>query len=592
MAAVDVAEDVLEPIHASGRRILVAEDSSITHELLKLLLTHRGHRVDIASDGLLAIEALRTTHYDVALLDFHLPNMNGAQIADAIRNSASTHHLPRLVAITADVEGLLGSPGCESFDHVIPKPLDIYHVGQIIEEQADIGELHPRLGSGTSSHSLRKEGATPTTVFEGFGYQFLSWPDDLQVGRLSAGAMQATLGDPRFDGILIRSVGSDADLGSIWRHKALHVLPIIDLTGTLGPAADFDASDIGSSNIEGFRSVIERFQDQRVRLHRDLLLSEDASEQLIARVFVSGRALTPFYQPRSKCSYSYNTIVAPANIASVAAKLKNDGLLRRTFFDRFHICASCGSSRMNIREECSKCRSADLVEEPYLHHFRCAHQGPDSDFRHGNDLTCPKCRRNLEHFGFDYDRPGSIMFCQNCSHGDSEPDIGFICLDCGAHADSANSDTRDIFAYELSAQGVGFAEYGRSFLGSARNALRFADLPIELVVALNRAAETFNNEKRLFTLVNIFYENEREIVLDHGARQFAQARSLFVENMRAAAKSTDCVVRGQSYDFLLLRNIGPVDAESYVERMLAQSQATVRFDLGAKFQAFGPEDIS
>ena len=126
----------------------------------------------------------------------------------------------------------------------------------------------------------------------------------------------------------------------------------------------------------------------------------------------------------------------------------------------------------------------------------------------------------------------------------------------------------------------------------ARNALRFADLPIELVVALNRAAETFNNEKRLFTLVNIFYENEREIVLDHGARQFAQARSLFVENMRAAAKSTDCVVRGQSYDFLLLRNIGPVDAESYVERMLAQSQATVRFDLGAKFQAFGPEDIS
>ena len=61
----------------AGRRVLVAEDSPTTHEILKLLLTQRGHHVDIAIDGEQALEALRQNHYDVALLDFHLPKMDG-----------------------------------------------------------------------------------------------------------------------------------------------------------------------------------------------------------------------------------------------------------------------------------------------------------------------------------------------------------------------------------------------------------------------------------------------------------------------------------------------------------------------------------
>ena len=593
MAAINAAEEVNEPAHASGRRILVAEDSSITHELLKLLLTHRGHHVDIASDGFTALEALRRTHYDVALLDFHLPNMNGAEVAATIRNEASGRTLPRLVAITADVEGLLGTPGCESFDHVIPKPLDIYQVGKIIEEQADIGERFPKLAAEAGAQPARVVSATrATTLFESLGYQFLSWPDDLQIGRLSARAMQATLGDPRFDGILIRSAGLQADLGSIWRHKALHVLPVIDLTGTLGTAADFNASSPGAASTEEFRLFMRRFQEQRARLHRDLLLSEDVSEQLLARVFVSLHPLAPYYQPLSKYSFAYNTIAAPAIIAKEAARLSDEGLLNRSFFDRLHVCPHCESTRLNVREECSKCRSADLVEEPYLHHFRCAHQGPDLEFRRGNDLTCPKCRHNLEHFGFDYDRPGNLMVCQNCRHADSEPEIGFVCLDCGTHADSGSCSTRDLFAYELSEQGIGFAEYGHSFLGRARNALRFAELPIELVVALNVAAESYNREKKPFTLVNIFYQNEREIAAEKGARQFAQARDLFVENLRAAVSDIDIVVKGHFYDYLLLSDVEPEDGERGFGKLREQSQATVLFDLGAKFQAFGPEEIS
>lgn len=583
----------VEPLRAGRRRILVAEDSSVTHDLLKLLLNQRGHYVDIASDGLEALEALRSGSYDVALLDFHLPSLNGAEIAARIRAEANGRPVPRLIAITADVEGLLGADGCEEFDHVIPKPLDIYQFGKLVEEQADIGEKLPRLAT-----SVRTPGAPvvsaarPTSFLDNLGYQFLSWPDDLEGAQLSSRARQASLADPQFDAILIRAAGPQVDLGSIWRHTALHVLPLIDLTGTLGSTADLDASKLAAGDIGLLDQIIRRFQGQRTRLHRDLLLSDDQSEQLLARVFVSGHPLRAAYEPSLQTSISYNTVLAPAAVASEAAKLRDHGLFQRKFFDRFFVCPRCESMRMHLREECPKCRSADLIEETYLHHYRCAYQAPDSEFRRGNDLTCPKCRRNLEHFGFDYDRPGTMVVCQDCRHAASEPAIGSVCLDCTAHADSESCGTRDAFSYELTDQGVGFAEYGYSFLGKARTALRFAELPIELVVALNGAAKRFTDDKTPFTLVNICYKNEREITAEQGVRQFAQARDLFVENLRAALSDIDLVIKGQNYDFLLLREIAPEEAQGDFDRLLEHAQGTLRIDLGPMFQAFGPEDIS
>ena len=109
---------------------------------------------------------------------------------------------------------------------------------------------------------------------------------------------------------------------------------------------------------------------------------------------------------------------------------------------------------------------------------------------------------------------------------------------------------------------------------------------------LNAAAKRFTEESIPFTLLNIIYQNEREITAEHGARQFAQARDLFLENLRAALAPTDMVVKGQSYDFALLRDVGPEQAKEEFDRLRQRAQSTVRIDLGAKLQAFGPEDFT
>ena len=580
---------------ARGLKVLVAEDSSITSDLLKLLLSQRGHQVDIAKDGLRALAALREHRYDVALLDFHLPEMDGVQVASSIRKEANGRRIPRIIAITADSEGLLThAENCENFDHILPKPLDIFQVGKLVEDEAEIGAQLTWPSSVTLGGASADPKPSPDkpSLFDGLGYEFLSWPDDVGGTRLSARGVQATLSDPRFDAILIKEPASVVDLASIWRHNALHLLPVIDLTGTLGAKADLDGSKVGAQVTGEFDRVISRFRDQRARLHRDMLFARNLGEQLLGRLFVSGLSLKAAYDAQSSTLVSYNTILSGGVIAPEAELMCAQKFFRRTFFDRLHVCPRCGSARLNVREECAKCRSSNLTEESYLHHFTCAYQGPESEFRRGNDLVCPKCRRELTSFSIDYDRPGVMMVCGACAHAGSEPAIGFVCLDCCAHADGEGCGTRDMFSYQLTEEGIGLARHGRSLLGDARHLLRFTDLPLELVVALNVAAKRFNVELIPFTLINIIYQNEHEIVAKHGVRQFAQARALFLENLRTALASTDLVVKGQSYDFALLRDVGPQKSKGELDRLRQRAESTVRVDLGARLQAFGPEDFN
>jgi CheY-like chemotaxis protein len=115
--------------------ILVAEDSIITQDLLKLVLTQRGHRVDTEEDGAKALNALQGNHYDVALMDFHLPTIDGLRVVATYKSSAAgkaaqTH----FIGITADVSGIMARSGnLETFDLVIAKPIDIANLCSVVE---------------------------------------------------------------------------------------------------------------------------------------------------------------------------------------------------------------------------------------------------------------------------------------------------------------------------------------------------------------------------------------------------------------------------------------------------------------------------
>src|SRR5260370_22013060 len=83
-------------------RILVAEDNEFNAQLLEQLLVRRGHRVRLANNGRLALSLAQQGAFDLLLLDVHMPELDGFQVIQAIREweRSAGGHLP-VVALTA-----------------------------------------------------------------------------------------------------------------------------------------------------------------------------------------------------------------------------------------------------------------------------------------------------------------------------------------------------------------------------------------------------------------------------------------------------------------------------------------------------------
>src|SRR6202012_2614490 len=82
-------------------RILLAEDNHINQKVAVALLGRFGYRVDVAGNGLEALECVVRQHYDLVFLDIQMPEMDGLEAADAMRKKLRDQ-CPKLVALTAN----------------------------------------------------------------------------------------------------------------------------------------------------------------------------------------------------------------------------------------------------------------------------------------------------------------------------------------------------------------------------------------------------------------------------------------------------------------------------------------------------------
>jgi len=104
-------------------KILVVEDIPLNQLLMNTLLDEFGFQCEIASNGRIAVDRLKSETFDIVLMDLQMPEMNGFEASEYIRNTLKLT-IP-IIALTADVTTAdLAKCRAVGMNDYIAKPVD------------------------------------------------------------------------------------------------------------------------------------------------------------------------------------------------------------------------------------------------------------------------------------------------------------------------------------------------------------------------------------------------------------------------------------------------------------------------------------
>ncbi len=82
-------------------RILLAEDHPVNQSLMKAFVAKLGHKLEIADDGVDAVKAVRSSDFDLILMDIQMPRMDGVMATKVIRSLETSAARVPIIAVTA-----------------------------------------------------------------------------------------------------------------------------------------------------------------------------------------------------------------------------------------------------------------------------------------------------------------------------------------------------------------------------------------------------------------------------------------------------------------------------------------------------------
>jgi signal transduction histidine kinase/CheY-like chemotaxis protein len=121
--------------HSRRLRILVAEDNPVNQKVAVALLRRLGHECEIACDGQQTVDCVRSTPYDLVLMDIQMPGMDGYQATRSIRALPSeSAHIP-IIAVTANaMQGDAQKCLQAGMDRYVTKPISRAKLAAAINE--------------------------------------------------------------------------------------------------------------------------------------------------------------------------------------------------------------------------------------------------------------------------------------------------------------------------------------------------------------------------------------------------------------------------------------------------------------------------
>lgn len=109
---------------ASGGHILVVDDNEINRDIIRLYLQRMDHSASLAENGRAALEMLQAQKFDLVLLDIMMPEMNGYQVLQHIKNDGALRDIPVIMISALDeVDSVVRCIEMGAADY-LPKPFN------------------------------------------------------------------------------------------------------------------------------------------------------------------------------------------------------------------------------------------------------------------------------------------------------------------------------------------------------------------------------------------------------------------------------------------------------------------------------------
>ena len=116
-------DDTVEAV-VSTKRILVVDDNEVNLTLMAEMVRRMGHSPSVAQNGAEALELARNEFYDVILMDFSMPVMDGPTSARLIRESDGPSAQSVIIGVTALVEAYMDKEQAAPMAEILVKPIN------------------------------------------------------------------------------------------------------------------------------------------------------------------------------------------------------------------------------------------------------------------------------------------------------------------------------------------------------------------------------------------------------------------------------------------------------------------------------------
>jgi PAS domain S-box-containing protein len=126
----------------AGRRVLVAEDNPVNQKVALRLLEKLGVRAEAVGNGLEVLESLARSTYDVILMDCQMPELDGYETSQKIRQREQAHgggQRQYIIAVTAHaLEGDRERCLAAGMDDYVSKPIRIDKLTEVLERSIGV----------------------------------------------------------------------------------------------------------------------------------------------------------------------------------------------------------------------------------------------------------------------------------------------------------------------------------------------------------------------------------------------------------------------------------------------------------------------